>query len=205
MSSYKLTYFDFDGGRGEPIRIALHAAGIEFEDNRLSFPEFMEQRGGFRFNALPELEIDGSVVAQSNALSRYAGKMAGLYPEDDTQALYCDEVLGVLEDMLHRVTPTFGLEGDELKAAREKLVDGWLSVYVKGLGDLLQRGGGEYFADNRMTVADLKAFVQTAWLSSGQLDHVPTDLVQRLAPALDEHRQRVANDPIVVAYYESRK
>ena len=204
MPNYKLTYFDFDGGRGEPIRIALHVAGIEFEDNRLSFAEFTEQRPGFRFNALPELDIDGVVVSQSNALSRYAGKLAGLYPEDDTQALYCDEVLGALEDMLHRVVPTFGLEGEELKAAREKLVEGWLSVYVSGLGELLERGGGEYFADNRLTVADLKAFVHTRWLCAGQLDHVPTDLVQRLAPSLVDHEKRVASDPRVVAYYAAR-
>ena len=31
MPSYKLTYFDFAGGRGEPIRIALHAAGVAFD------------------------------------------------------------------------------------------------------------------------------------------------------------------------------
>lgn len=204
MATYKLTYFDFDGGRGEPIRIALHAAGIEFEDNRLSFAEFTEQRPGFRFNALPELEIDGVVVSQSNALSRYAGKLAGLYPKDDMQALYCDEALGALEDMLQRVVPTFGLQGEELRLAREKLVEGWLSVYIRGLGELLERGGGEYLADNRMTVADLKAFVQTRWLCAGQLDHVPTDLVQRLAPGLVEHEKRIASDPLVVAYYASR-
>ena len=40
MSDYKVTYFDFDGGRGEPVRIALHAAGIAFEDVRWSFPQF---------------------------------------------------------------------------------------------------------------------------------------------------------------------
>ena len=44
MASYKLTYFDFDGGRGEAIRIALHAAGLEFEDERLAFPDFSAAR-----------------------------------------------------------------------------------------------------------------------------------------------------------------
>lgn len=203
MTNYKLTYFDFDGGRAEPIRIAFHAAGIEFEDNRLSFAEFGEMRGNTPFNALPVLEIDGAAVTQSNALSRYVGKMAGLYPEDGLQALHCDEALGALEDMLHCIVPTFGLQGDELKAAREKLVDGWLSVYVKGLGKLLERGG-DYFADNRLTVADLKAAGQTGWLRNGSLDHVPTDLVERLAPGLIGHQERVEADPVVVAYYSSR-
>jgi len=204
MSSYELTYFDFDGGRAEPIRIAFHAAGIDFEDNRLSFPEFSEMRQSTRFNSVPVLEIDGAAVTQSNALSRYVGKMAGLYPEDELQALYCDEVMDALEDVLHYVVPTFGLQGDELRKAREELADGWLTVYLRGLGELLARGGGEYFANNGLTVADLKAFVQTRWLRSGSLDHVPTDLVQRVAPGLVEHQELIESDPRVVAYYASR-
>jgi glutathione S-transferase len=101
------------------------------------------------------------------------------------------------------MTQSFGLEGEELKAAREKLVDGWLSVFLKGLDELLERGG-DYFADNRLTVADLKVFGITRWLMSGQLDHVPTDIVERLAPRLIAHERRVADDPVVVAYYASR-
>jgi len=204
MPSYKLTYFDIDGGRAEPVRIALHAAGVEFEDNRLSFPEFGEMRKDTRFNSVPVLELDGTAVTQSNAISRYVGKMAGLYPDDDMQALYCDEVLDALEDILHYIVPTFGLKGDELREAREKLANGWLSTYVRGLDELLARGGGEYFAGGALTVADLKAFVELRWLRSGNLDHIPTDLVDRLAPALVAHQERVAADPRVVAYYASR-
>lgn len=204
MANYKLTYFDMDGGRAEPVRIAFHAAGLAFDDERISFPQFAETRQNLRFTSLPVLEIDGTVVTQSNAMARYVGKKAGLYPEDDLQALYCDEALGAIEDLLHCVVQTFGLEGEELKAAREKLVDGWLSVFLRGLGEMLDRGG-DYFADNRLTVADLKVFGITRWLLSGQLDHVPTDLVERIAPKLIAHEQRVTNDPVVVAYYASRQ
>ena len=204
MPGYKLTYFDFDGGRAEPIRIAFHAAGIDFEDKRISFPEFGEMRQSTRFNSVPVLEIDGAEVTQSNALSRYVGKMAGLYPADDLQALYCDEVLDALEDLSHYIVQTFGLQDEELKLAREKLVDGWLTVYLRGLDALLTRGGGEYFADNALTIADLKAFVQTRALSAGKLDHVPADLVQRLAPGLVEHQERIESDPRVAAYYATR-
>lgn len=204
MPTYKLTYFDIDGGRAEPIRIAFHTAGIAFEDERLSFAEFGEMRTSTRFNSLPVLKIDGAEITQSNAISRYVGKMAGLYPEDDLQALYCDEVMGALEDVLHYVVKTFGLQGDALREAREQLAAGWLTTYTRGLGDLLARGGGKYFANDSLTVADLKAFVQTRWLCSGELDHVPADLVEKIAPALLEHQQRVASDPRVVAYYASR-
>jgi glutathione S-transferase len=204
MPTYKLTYFDFDGGRGESVRIALHAAGIEFEDERLSFEEFGEMRHTLRFSSLPALEIDGNPVTQSNAILRYIGKMAGLYPEDDLQALYCDEVLDANEDVYHYIVPTLFLQGDELRAAREKLVAGWLTIYLKGLGQLLARGGGKYFANDRLTVADLKTLVQVRALRSGGMDHVPTDLVERLAPNLCEHQARIEEEPQVVAYYASR-
>lgn len=204
MSQYKLTYFDFDGGRGEPVRIAFHAADLDFEDHRISFEEFMQTRSGMPFQCAPVLDIDDVAVTQSNAMLRYVGKMAGMYPADSLQALYCDETMGVVEDMLHHVVHTFGLEGDELKAAREKLVDGWITTIVKGLEVLLQRGGGRYFADDRLTVADLKVFMQIKSLRSGTLDHVPADLVDRIAPALVGHQERVADDPAVKAYYASR-
>ena len=203
MTSYRLTYFDMDGGRAEPVRICFHAAGIDFEDVRFSFQEFMGQRERLRFKCLPILEIDETVVTQSNAMCRYVGKKAGLYPEDDVQALYCDEALGAAEDLLHAMGHTFGLEGDELKAARAELVDGWLSVFLKGLGEILERGG-DYVADNRLTVADLKLAGITGWVMSGQLDHIPTDIVQRLAPNLVPHEKRVSEDPVVKAYYASR-
>jgi glutathione S-transferase len=125
----------------------------------------------------------------------------GLYPADDLQALYCDEAMGAVEDLSHAIGRTFGLQGDALKQAREELVEGRLATYIKGLDGLLARGGGQFFADGRMTVADLRVFVQTRALASGVLDHVPTDVVEGLAPALAEHRERIANDPRVVAYY----
>lgn len=205
MTNYKLTYFDVDGGRAESIRICFHAAGIEFEDIRISFEDFGKLRESFPFNCVPVLEIDGQVVSQSNALSRYVGKKAGLYPEDEMQALYCDEVLGAAEDLTNHVGRTIGLEGEAQKQAREQLIAGWLTVFLKGLEGLLQRGGGEYFADGRLTVADLKVFSLTGWLCSGMLEHLPAGLINELAPGLVKHMKRVHGHPIVQAWYEARK
>ena len=204
MPGYKLTYFDMDGGRAEPIRILFHIAGVEFEDVRLSFAEFGEMRESARFNAVPVLEIDGEQVTQSNAMCRYVGKMAGLYPADDLQALFCDEAMDAIEDLTHHIARTIGLQGDELQLAREKLADGWMPVFLRGLDALLTRGGGEFFADNDLTVADLKVASVTQWICSGGLDHIPADLAQQVAPGLVEHQQRVADDPRVVAYYAAR-
>jgi len=201
MPTYKLSYFDMDGGRAEPVRIAFHCAGIAFEDERISFPDFGKFRETTPFNKIPVLEIDGVVVTQSNAMCQYAGKLAGLYPTDDLQALYCEEVLGAIEDMSNFMVATFGMEGDALKAAREELADGWFTVYTNGISKLLERGGGQYFAGNQLTVADLKVHVMFRMIISGNLDHIPADFVEKLAPNLVEHSQRIANEPKVLAYY----
>lgn len=205
MTDYRLSYFDVDGGRAEPIRIALHAAGIAYEDNRLSFQQFGEDRKAFRFTCVPVLEIDGQQVTQSTALTRYAGKLAGLYPGDDLQALYCDEVMGAVEDVTYHVGSTMRLQGDAQREARETLVAGWLPIYLRGLSELLERGGGRYFAGGQLTVADIAVAGITGWLSHGMLDHIPADLVEREGPTLAAHSARIMQEPPVAAYYASRK
>jgi glutathione S-transferase len=204
MTNIKLTYFDIDGGRGEPIRLALSIGGVEFEDERVSFAEFGEMRWGTPLNALPVVEIDGVVYTQSNAMIRYFGKQAGLYPEDPWQAFLCDEAMGAMEDMMNATVRTFGLQDDELKSARETLADGLFTRCLKTLNSRLEAAGGKYFADHRLTVADLKVFVWVRSLKSGVLDHVPTDLTDKFAPLLLQHKDRIASDPGVVAYYAGR-
>lgn len=202
MPKYTLTYFDMDAGRGEPIRIAFHSAGIPFEDRRVSFQEFMQTRDDFLFRCVPVLTIDDQKLTQSNAIGRYVGALADLYPKDPLQALYCDEVTGALEDIKHHMGRSFGLQGDALAQARKELTEGWLTTFIKGIDTLLARGKDGYFADGRLTMADLQAFVWVRSLRSGILDHVPKSLVDDLAPALAEHAERIAKEPKVVAYYE---
>ena len=98
MPQLKLNYFDFHGGRAEPVRLALHIGGIAFEDHRFTFPEFAEFRKTTPFGQVPTLEVDGLHLTQCDAMLRYAGKLANLYPTDPLQALLCDEVAYVVEE-----------------------------------------------------------------------------------------------------------
>jgi len=205
MARLKLTYFDFDGGRGEPARLALHIAGIAFEDRRIGFKDWAAHRDATPFRALPVLEVDGRVVAQSNSINRYVGRLAGLYPTDAWQALLCDEVMDAVEDMDTPIGNTIDLDADAKKKAREELAAGLIPRYVAQLQARLQAAGGEYFADGRLTVGDLKVWMMVRWLRSGVLDYMPRDLVDRLAPALVEHAERLAANPKIAAYYQPRK
>lgn len=201
MNKLKLTYFDIPGGRAEPVRLALHIGGIAFEDYRFHFSDFAEVRKTTPLNQVPTLLINDVQVTQSDAIARYVGKLTGLYPEDHLQALFCDEVMDALEDVNSRIGATFGMTGDELKTAREALVAGPLPKYLRWLQKQLENHGGEYFADNRLTIADLKVVVAIRSLNSGHLDHIPTDLVETVAPKLNAHMRRIADIPAIAQYY----
>ena len=201
MTQLKLTYFDFHGGRAEPARLAMAIGGIAFEDHRFAYPEFAEVRKATPFGQVPTLHVDGVQVTQCDAILRYVGKLAGLYPTDPLQALLCDEVTYVVEETNVKFGPSFRMTGDAQKEARTALVNGTLPVYLSWLQSQLLAHGGEYFADNRLTIADLKVFVDIRGLNSGRLDHVPADLVEKLAPLLNAHLQRIGQTPAVAQYY----
>ena len=204
MDKLKLTDFDFSGGRAEPARLALHIGGIPFDDNRFAFGDFAEVRKTTPLDQVPTLHVNDVQVTQSDAITRYAGKLAGLYPEDALQALFCDEVMGALEDINTKIGATFGMTGDALKHARETLAADVLPRYLRWLQNQLEAHGGEFFADHRLTVADLKVFVMLRWFSSGKLDHIPADLVEAVAPKLAAFVDRIAGTPAIAEYYKLR-
>ena len=201
MPKYKLTYFDFHGGRGEPIRLAFFMGGISFEDDRVSFADWPARKPGTPFGSVPVLEVDGKEIAQSNTITRYVGKLAGLYPSDPWDAALCDETMDAVEDVINEVGATMFLPEEEKKAKREELAKGPFPFYLERLQQKLEANGGKYFAGDKLTVADLKAAIMIRMLRSGVLDHVPADLPDRHAPKLVEHYYRVMDDPAVKAYY----
>ncbi|MDH4174529.1 MAG: glutathione S-transferase [Gammaproteobacteria bacterium] len=204
MPKLILIYFDFDGGRGEAARLTMHIAGIPFEDKRIPGKEWPAQRDKTPFQAMPVLEVDGKVITQSNTINRYLGKLAGLYPKDDWQAALADELMDAVEDISTKIGNTMALEDEPKKKAREALAAGPIPRFLKQIEARLKAGGGEWFVEKRLTVADIKCFLWVRWLKSGALDHIPADIVDKQAPLLAKHLERVKNHPKIAAYYAAR-
>jgi len=203
MPKLRLTYFDIKGSRGQVARLALELAGVEYDDHRISFTEFSATKDSFPFGAIPVLEVDGQVVAQSNGINRYIGKLCDLYPSDPLQAALCDEVMSAVEDVSVKGQATmFIKDPEEKKQARIKLAEGPLPFFIKRVGARLEDRGSDFFADNRLTVADLKVFIWVRSLGLGILDHVPDDLVPKNAPALQAHHDRVWAIDKIRAHYD---
>jgi prostaglandin-H2 D-isomerase / glutathione transferase len=207
MSNIKLTYFDFDGGRGEAARITLAGRKIAFEDDRISFQQLGELKAKktLPFGAVPVIEIDGTIIAQSNAINRYVGKLADLYPKDSLAALYCDEAMDTVEDAISKFVLTFGIEDqEELKAKREALIAGPFTTVLTGLERQLSSRGGKFFDGSSFSVADIVVFVWLKGLRKGHIDYVPTDIVKTIAPKLDAYYGQMKNQEVIASYYSSR-
>ncbi len=205
MPQLKLSYFDFDGGRGEPIRLALAFGNIPFEDHRFALTEWPQVRDTTPLKQVPVMEVDGETITQCNSLIRYAGRLAGLYPVDALEALHCDEAMDTVEDVICKIVPTMFIQDDEEKRiARETLAQGDIPLFLRRLETMLKERGGRYFAGDRLSVADFKVFLWIRNLQSGILDHIPSDIVKQATPALVAHCTRISEVPEVLAYYQMR-
>ena len=143
MAKLKLTYFDFHGGRGEPARIALSMGGIPFEDERVKGADWERRKPGTPFGALPLLEKDGEILAQSNAINRYVGRLTNLYPSDPWQAALCDEIMEAVEDITSKIAATMFLSDEQKKAQRRR----WWKARSHSISRGYSRGSKRMAAD----------------------------------------------------------
>src|SRR5437016_8416928 len=112
MPPYKLTYFDTASSRGEECRLALHVAGLPFEDERLNRDQWAARKASTPFGALPVLAIDGRQLAQSNAILRFIGSQHGLHPAEPFEAAVHESVMCAVEALRTRMGRTSRIKDD---------------------------------------------------------------------------------------------
>mmetsp|Transcript_132518 Transcript_132518/g.342885 ORF Transcript_132518/g.342885 Transcript_132518/m.342885 type:complete len:352 (+) Transcript_132518:115-1170(+) len=106
----KLIYFDI-GGKGDPLRLAMSYAGLDFEDCRRSREQIAEMKtsGELAFGQVPALVVEAAdgqktTLVQTAAIIRYIGKLAGeasgLYPADAVRAAQVDAMVDQASDMM---------------------------------------------------------------------------------------------------------
>jgi glutathione S-transferase len=200
MSDTKLTlsYFPI-GGRAEAIRLTAAIGGIAFTNNSIAFPDFMAAKNAnpssesMPFGQLPvlQMEKDGesSYITQSDAILRYFGKLAGMYPTDELEALKVDEFTSILQDLITPLAMT--VRGavkthiGETDWTQEEKIDirkRWLSAdmpkYLSKLEESLKSSTSGWLVGDSVTIADVRIFVDLNWISGGILDGIPTNALE---------------------------
>ena len=204
MSRPKLTYFDAPVSRGEECRLALHLAGVDFEDVRLKREEWAALKPTTPFGGVPVFEMPGKPpLAQSNAILVFIGRSHGLHPKDDFEAARHEAVMLYVEELRAAVSPTLRIsDPEEKKRAREALAAGFLPEWGARAERQIEKG--PFFAGAKLNVVDLKLHSVVRWFASGTVDHVPKTIFADF-PKLTSVYEAVQSHPGVVGWYEKSK
>jgi prostaglandin-H2 D-isomerase / glutathione transferase len=187
MTKPKLIYFDAPVSRGEECRLALHVAGVDFEDVRLSRDAWLALKPSTPYGGVPVLEMPGHPpLGQSNAILGLIGRLHGLHPKDHVEAARHEAMMGHVEDLRAAVGPSMRIADEgEKKKAREALVadylPAWASRTEKQLGD------GPFFAGATLQVVDLKLYMAVRWFAGGKVDHVPATIFSAFPKLMRVH------------------
>lgn len=201
----EFTYFKGVAARGEPVRIALHASGVEWKDTSVSFDEFKAAKAAGKYGAgLPVMKLpSGLELGQSVAMVRYAGKLgkSGLYPSDPEAALLVDCVMDTCQDALTKCPQDPDVEVKKKK--REEYAEGKLKSYMNDIDIILKAKGGPFILGKQISIADLVVkYFLVDMITSGNFDYVPKEYVDQW-PQFAVHGQAVDDCDVVKAYKAS--
>lgn len=175
MNKPALIYFDAPVSRGEECRLALHLAGVDFEDRRLPMADWPALKPSTPYGSLPVLELPGQPpLAQTNAILVLIGRQHGLHPTDALEAARHESLMAHVEDLRAAVGPTIRMEADEKRRVREALVAGFLPQWAAAAER--QIVSAPFFGGERLQVVDLKLHMAVRWFLGGKVDHIPADI-----------------------------
>jgi glutathione S-transferase len=196
----RLIYFDAPVSRGEECRLALHLAGVDFEDVRVNHTEWPAMKEQMPYGALPVLELPGKpALAHTNAILVLIGRRHGLHPADDFEAARHEGMMQHVETLRAVVSPTLRMPEAEKKAAREAMVADFLPAWAKAAEKNIV--GGPFFGGDRLQVVDLKLHMAVRWFIGGKVDHVPAAIFADFPRLIGVH-DAVRDHSGVRAWYE---
>jgi glutathione S-transferase len=195
----KLIYFDAPVSRGEECRLALHLAGIDFEDVRIKGADWPAMKERTAYGGLPVLELPGRPpVAHSNAILVMIGRAHGLHPSDDFDAARHEGMMQHVEDLRGVVAPTIRMSEPEKKAARVALVEGYLPAWARSAEKNML--GEPFFGGAKLNVVDLKLHMAVRWFIGGKVDYIPATIFAAY-PKLTRVHDAVRDHPGVKSWY----
>jgi glutathione S-transferase len=175
MTKPRLIYFDAPVSRGEECRLALHLAGVDFDDVRINPAAWPAMKEQTPYGGLPVLELPGRPpLAHSNAILVLIGRQHFLHPADDFEAARHEGMMQHVETLRAVVSPTLRMAPTEKQAAREALVAGFLPAWAQAAERNIV--AAPFFGGDQLQVVDLKLYMAVRWFSGGKVDHIPATI-----------------------------
>ena len=202
MTKPRLIYFDAPVSRGEECRLALHVAGVDFDDVRIDQNAWPAMKAQTPYGALPLLELPGHApLAHSNAILVLIGRRHGLHPADDFEAARHEGMMQHVETLRAVISPTMRMAEADKKAARDELVAGFLPEWASAANKNIS--GTPFFGGATLNVVDLKLYMVVRWLRGGKVDHIPATIFADY-PKLTGVHDAVRDHPRVVSWLQRK-
>mmetsp|Transcript_33702 Transcript_33702/g.38315 ORF Transcript_33702/g.38315 Transcript_33702/m.38315 type:complete len:256 (-) Transcript_33702:228-995(-) len=153
----RLWYFDVYG-LGDTIRLVLHHAGVEFEDNRFDGEEWrrdLKYSGRFPLLQVPVLEYEGKTRSQSQAIIHYLCHQNNWMPSTAEEFYQDTWFYDTVRDMAkHFSQGVYGNDDQAKGAARAKFLEEILPIYLPQLEEFFVESGGSesgYLVGGKLT------------------------------------------------------
>jgi len=196
--TYKLTYFNITG-RAEPIRFLLAYLNVDYEDNRFEREQWPSIKPTMPFGQVPVLEIDGKVVNQSVAISRYLAKKAGLTGNNEWETLLIDVAIDNIYEMRQEIIKYNYEQNAEIKSKMyDSLINETIPFYVDRFEKNVSDNNG-YFLNGKLSWPDLYFVSILDYLYS----IIKVDLIVG-RPYLTALKQKVLDIPQIKSWISKR-
>lgn len=200
MPSHELIYFD-GAGRAEIVRICLTIAKADWKDTRFAGKDWPTIKPTTPLGSVPVLKIDGVDHVQSMAMARYAGRLAGLYPEDPLAALVVDEVMDSVNELMSKAPRSADpLEFERLRKDFQATI---MTKYATFFEGIIQRNGGVGVTSS-FTIADMAIHSMVKSIAGGSWDHIDTAFFESY-PGISATAKLVDDNDQIKAYYAATK
>jgi glutathione S-transferase len=152
-----LHYFPIRG-RGEQVRLLLHALQVPFEDVHVTRDRFMAMKkagpGTLYFGSLPMLADGDFRLVQGPAIMSYVGRTHGAAPTDARLAARAEAITLGAEDLRVQYFKLFGDDAETKQT--EFATGGWKHRWLPSFEGLLEiEGNHGHFVGKQLSFADV--------------------------------------------------
>nr|CAH8874804.1 unnamed protein product [Trichobilharzia regenti] len=200
----KLFYFNARA-RGEAIRMTFVAAGIEYEDERISFDNWPKIKPSIPGGRLPVVKItekDGKEkwLSESLAIARFFAKKNGMMGSTDDEYYSVEKLIGQVQDVESEYYKTLMKPEEEKIKIIKEIFSGKVPILLNDICESLKKSKGKLAVGDQVTLADLVLIAA--------IDHV-TDLDKGFMdgkyPEIHKHRENLLKISPKLAKYLSER
>ncbi|CAJ0574653.1 unnamed protein product, partial [Mesorhabditis spiculigera] len=202
MVHYKLHYFWFNG-LGEPIRQLFAMAKVDYEDHRVHKDiDWPELKKICPFGQVPVLEVDGKILPQSRAVTRYLARKFGFAGQTEWEQAQVDAWADQLLDFMFEVRPflfkKIGFTQGDADAEFAKVAGPARDKLFPLIVKQLKENGTGYLVGNKVSWADLYLNYHAETFRNLKSDYLAN------YPEIEAHLNKVREIPELKEWIEKR-